>query len=526
MKHYLLILLTLVLPIVSYSQDKEVTASINKFGQVLFYINNYYLDTTNVPKMTDKAIVALLKELDPHSTFISADEVKAANEPLQGEFDGIGVEFAIINDTLTVQAPVAGGPSERVGIRGGDKIVSVNGEKITNIALTIPKVHKYLRGAKGTKVDITIKRPRVSDSMSFTVTRDKIPLQSVDAAYLYKEKYLYIKLSRFAASSRDEIFQAINQYGSLSKGLILDLRGNSGGYLYSAITIANEFLQTGNVIVSTEGRNVKPDYEFANGRGIYKEKPVVVIIDENSASSSEIVAGALQDWDRAMVIGRRSFGKGLVQHGLPLMDGSQLRLTIARYHTPSGRVIQSPYKEGEGDKYYMRFLERYANGESFSKDSIHLPDSLKFKTLKKGRTVYGGGGIMPDIFVPQDTLGYSNYYSKLLMKGLVIDFMNDQCDKNRTKWKREYPNYEVFKKSFIINDNIFNSLIQYAKERGIEPNIEEIEKSKRQIKIYMKSLAASSIVGRETFYKVVNEENNPMFDKAIETLDNWDRVSF
>src|SRR5574344_240785 len=423
MKKILLIILLSLMALGMMAQNgNNVSGQITKFGQTLYYINNYYLDTVNFKTIVDKAIIAAIGELDPHSSFISSDDVKAMNEPLEGEFEGIGVEFAIIHDTLTVQAPVFGGPSEKVGILTGDKIVSVNGENIAGISLTNEMVFKYLRGAKGTKVDLGIVRKEERKLLIFTVVRDKIPLNSVDAVYQVEPGYLYIKLSRFASSSYDEMIQAMASVKGAIKGIILDLRGNSGGYLYSAIKIANEFLDKNNMIVYTQGRTVPDMKELADGNGKYKRGPLVLLVDENSASASEIVSGAVQDWDRGIIIGRRTFGKGLVQQAMPLSDGSQLRLTIAKYHTPSGRVIQSPYKNGKSQEYYLDFYKRYTHGESFSKDSIHFPDSLKYKTLRLKRTVFGGGGIMPDIFVPADTSYYSDYYASLLRRGVVIEY--------------------------------------------------------------------------------------------------------
>ncbi len=526
MKKILLIILLSLMALGMMAQNgNNVSGQITKFGQTLYYINNYYLDTVNFKTIVDKAIIAAIGELDPHSSFISSDDVKAMNEPLEGEFEGIGVEFAIIHDTLTVQAPVFGGPSEKVGILTGDKIVSVNGENIAGISLTNEMVFKYLRGAKGTKVDLGIVRKEERKLLIFTVVRDKIPLNSVDAVYQVEPGYLYIKLSRFASSSYDEMIQAMASVKGAIKGIILDLRGNSGGYLYSAIKIANEFLDKNNMIVYTQGRTVPDMKELADGNGKYKRGPLVLLVDENSASASEIVSGAVQDWDRGIIIGRRTFGKGLVQQAMPLSDGSQLRLTIAKYHTPSGRVIQSPYKNGKSQEYYLDFYKRYAHGESFSKDSIHFPDSLKYKTLRLKRTVFGGGGIMPDIFVPADTSYYSDYYASLLRRGVVIEYMNDQIDKNRKVWS-VYSSFEKFDKHFIITDDMFNGLVDAAKKKGIEPDEAQIAISKNVLKIYMKALVASSIVGRDAFYRILHKYDDPVFIKTMEVLKNWEKYGF
>lgn len=524
MKRIFALFVLVVLPICVAAQQKNISREINKYGQTLYYINNYYLDTTNASKLVDAAIVATLRELDPHSSYISAEDVKAMNEPLEAEFEGIGVEFAIIGDTLTVQATIAGGPSEKVGILAGDKIVKVDGENIAGISLTNEKVYKFLRGEKGTRVDLGIVRRGEREELLFTVVRDKIPLNSVDAVYLTDEGVLYIKLSRFAATSAQEILSAFDTYPQ-RKGVILDLRGNSGGYLYTAIQIANEFLKKGELIVYTEGRSVRTTREFANGDGVYQQGPLAILVDENSASASEILSGAVQDWDRGFIVGRKTFGKGLVQQLLPLNDGAQLRLTVARYHTPSGRGIQAPYQEGKRDAYYMQTLERYQRGESFSKDSIHFPDSLKYQTLVTHRTVFGGGGIMPDIFVPQDTSSYTPYYGQLLRRGIVQEYVNALTDENRVKWGRKYGNFSEFEREFYVSDKMFDGLVDFASKRGIEPVDEEIKVSRRELEIYIRALVASSIIDRNSFYRVLHKYNDPEFGAALETILKWDEYS-
>ena len=498
-------------------QRSEMTKAAGKYNQTLFYIDRLYLEDVDFNDLVEKAIVATIGELDPHSSYISAEDVRAMNEPLQGEFEGIGIEFAIIRDTLTVQATVAGGPSERVGLLAGDKIVRVDTSDIAGIGLTNEGVYGYLRGKKGTKVSLTVLRRGAADPLDFTVVRDKIPINSLDAAYKVDDDVLYLKLSRFAAKSRDEIAEAILSFDGIPGGVILDLRSNSGGYLPTAIDIANEFLEAGDLIVYTEGRKIPRMQESARGNGLYRRGPLVVMIDENSASASEIVAGAVQDQDRGIIVGRRSFGKGLVQQALPLEDGSELRLTIARYHTPSGRVIQSPYEAGHADQYYKDFYERYLRGESFSRDSIQFPDSLKFKTLRLGRTVYGGGGIMPDVFVPQDTASYTDYYAALLRQGLVIEYMNGLCDRNRSTWTSKYRTFDKFDRGFKVDDEMLDGLVALASERGVELNEEELERSREDLCLYMKALAASSIVSHDCFYRVMNSRS-PEFQAALEAL--------
>jgi carboxyl-terminal processing protease len=520
---YVLPLLTLILFSLAASAQviNDVNKQVTKYGQTIFYINSYYLDTVNVGMLTDEAIKSVMSKLDPHSTYISAKDVKSMNEPLEGNFEGVGIEFAIIGDTLTVAAPIAGGPCERVGIRTGDRIIMVDGELITGIGLTTEKVHKYLRGPKGTKVTLGVVRKGVSERIDFVVERDKIPINSLDAAYEVANGVYYLKLGRFAQNSSEEILKAlIDLKANKINGIILDLRSNSGGFLGTALEIANFFLDGGQTIVYTEGLKSPKRVEVATGTGFYKKGPLVVMIDENSASASEIVAGAIQDWDRGTIVGRRSFGKGLVQQMLPLNDGSQLRLTVARYHTPSGRVIQSPYKAGEADNYYKAFLERYKSGELFNRDSISFPDSLKYKTLVKGRTVYGGGGIMPDIFVPADTSKYSDYYSNLIRKGILNDFMNGLGDKNRVEWSAKYKTFVQFEKEFRIDDQMLKDLISFAEKKSLSLDEKGFETSKDEIAVIMKALAARTVFGSSAYYRVINAESDETFKKALEVINS------
>lgn len=494
----------------------ELDKYVNKFGQVLFYLNNYYLDSTDNERISDEAIKALISTLDPHSSYISADEVQAMNEPLEGNFEGVGIEFAIIRDTLTVASPISGGPSEKVGIRAGDKIVGVDGENIASVGITNDMVFDYLRGPKGSKVVLTVERRGVSKALEFEVVRDKIPINSVDAVYEPADGIVYVKLSRFASRSSQEIISGILKLNlSEIKGFILDLRGNSGGYLGTAMEISNFFLEAGQTIVYTEGMRVPTMTERAKGTGFYKNGPLAVLVDENSASASEIVAGAVQDWDRGVIIGRRTFGKGLVQQMLPLNDGAQLRLTVARYHTPSGRVIQSPYEEGAAENYYKSFVERYERGESFNKDSIHFPDSLKYSTLIKQRTIYGGGGIMPDLFIPADTTGYSEFYSKLLRRGVILDFVNDYFDSNRKELESRFGSFEIFNNEFDFEPEVADSLIKYALSKGLDYSDKEYEKSKKQIASYVKALIGRSLFDSEVFHRVLNESDDRVFEAAI-----------
>lgn len=534
MKKILFLLFTLILSVVSTqamaqlaSINGELDKYVNKYGQVLFYINNYYLDSIDNERISDEAIKALISTLDPHSSYVSADEVQAMNEPLEGNFEGVGIEFAIIRDTLTVASPISGGPSEKVGIRAGDKIVEVDGENIASMGITNNMVFDYLRGPKGSKVVLTVKRKGVSGVLEFEVVRDKIPINSVDAVYEPVDGVVYVKLSRFASKSSQEILSGIIELGLREiKGFILDLRGNSGGYLGTAMEISNFFLNAGQTIVYTEGLRVPKMVERAKGTGFYKDGPLAILVDENSASASEIVAGAVQDWDRGVIIGRRTFGKGLVQQMLPLSDGAQLRLTVARYHTPSGRVIQSPYEEGGAEEYYRSFLERYERGESFNRDSIHFPDSLKYKTLIKNRTIYGGGGIMPDIFIPADTTGYSDYYSQLMRRGVILDFVNDYFDTHRKEMEAMYDSFDKYNKNFEFEGDVANSLLSYASSRGVEFSDIGYNKSKKDIASYVKALIARSLFGSDAFYRVLNESDDEVFEAALRYVTGEENFSF
>ena len=475
-----------------------VNLNTGKLNQAYYILNNYYLDTLNFSATTDKLLATLVKELDPHSAFIPAEDVKAMNEPLEGNFSGVGVEFAIMDDTLSVQATIQGGPAERVGIKAGDKIIKVNGETIANTKLTIERVHKYLRGPEGSLVEVAVERKGNPGLLNFLIKRGKIPVNSLDAAYEYPNGILYLKLSRFSATSYKEVMAAVRKYPH-QNGIILDLRNNGGGLLLSALQIANEFLKAGQLILYTEGRTVEREVQRANGYGSLQDIPLVVLINENSASASEIVAGAMQDWDRAAIIGRRSFGKGLVQQQLPLRDGSMLRVTVSRYHTPSGRVIQRPYKKGGSEEYYKEFIERYGNGGGvFSADTLHFPDSLKFKTIVKGRTVYGGGGIMPDLFIPSDTSYYTKFYGEIVRKEILTDFANKYVDAHRETLKKDY------KGDLQIRNVPFEEFLQYAQERGVKATEADLKTSGNELKFYLKAMILRLITNNDTYFKYIN----------------------
>jgi carboxyl-terminal processing protease len=488
-----------------------------KYGRLLYYINNHYVDTAQIQKLVEKAVVNTLRNLDPHSVYLNADDVKTANEPLEGNFEGIGVEFNILLDTLTVVSPIAGGPSEMVGIKAGDRIVTVNGKNIAGIGLKNNDVFKMLRGPKGTVVDMEIMRKGVDEVMQFRVVRDKIPIFSLDAAYEVEPGLVYLRLSRFSMTSIQEINEALAKLKRKPSKMILDLRDNSGGVLQASIDLANQFFDKGHLLVYNEGAHWPKTMEISTDEGFFKKGKLVVLIDEGSASASEIVAGAIQDWDRGILIGRRSFGKGLVQQLLPLTDGSQIRLTVARYHTPTGRAIQRPYDAGHIEKYYDDLYKRYSNGEIYSKDSIHFPDSLKYYTLKEKRLVYGSGGIMPDVFMPLDTTHYSVYYSKMIRMGLLYQFVLRHMDENRATLKAKYQKFADFDRKYEVDDALFESLLSYAEGQKLPRNNDDIALSAPEMKLILKAYIARTLWGTGAYFEIVNRRDK-VVQKAVELL--------
>lgn len=504
-------LLSLNLLIV-YAQNSDSSKKLRTFYNS---IERFYVDEVDGEELVEDAIKAMLKDLDPHSTYFSAEDLKKANEPLEGKFEGIGIQFNILRDTIVVVSPIAGGPSEKLGIRSGDKIVKIEDEVVAGVGFTNKDVADNLRGPKGSKVTISIQRNGVDKLIDYEITRDKIPIYSVDASYLIEDQIGYIKLNRFAATSMNEIEQA---YDSLENAglehLILDLRGNGGGYLKTAIELSDMFLDKGKLIVYTEGRAFPRTETFSTSGGKFEKGKLVVLVDEGSASASEIVSGAVQDWDRGIIIGRRTFGKGLVQKPLPLPDGSAVRLTVSRYYTPSGRCIQRPYEDGDKKSYYKDLSDRYESGELISADSIDLPDSLAFTTLKNERTVYGGGGIMPDIFVPLDTTKGSTYYTKLVRKGIFNEFTLSYLDNHRKTLRTEYGSSGEFAERFELNDALLEEFFTYASDQGIEKNDNDIITSKDLIYSSLKGMLARGIWNTGAYYEVVNQED-VVIQKAI-----------
>ncbi len=502
----------------------------DKFSTLIQYIESMYVDSVNTKELVEKAIIHMLEELDPHSTYISAEEVAEANEPLQGSFDGIGIQFNILHDTIFVVEPIQGGPSEKLGIRAGDKIVEVEGVKMAGVEVKNSDVLSKLRGPKGTIVKVGMERNGVKDVLYFNITRDKIPIYSIDAAYMITPEIGYIKVSRFAATTTEELRKGISELkGQGMRDLILDLQDNGGGLLRSAIEMGDEFLsddlpkdapknEKGKLLVYTEGRAFKRE-PFSTRSGLpgsFEKGRLVVLIDESSASASEIVSGAIQDWDRGVIVGRRSFGKGLVQRPVNLPDGSMVRLTVQKYYTPAGRCIQKPYDDGKDD-YYADYSKRLKSGEFFSADSIKFPDSLKYETRITKRTVYGGGGIMPDIFVPLDTSENSRYFSDLIRVGVQNDWSMSYANAHREELLHAYPTMEIFAKSFDIPKSEQNKIIQMAEAKEVPQDVKGYENSKHAILIRTKALLARNLYDNEAFYYLINDLN-PAAKKAVEIL--------
>lgn len=472
----------------------------NILNEVINYINQDYVDSVGKQRLQESAIKGMLESLDPHSMFIPASEFKEANDPLMGNFDGIGVQFRIERDTITVINPVIGGPSEKVGILAGDRIVKVDGKPLTGKKVTNETVMKALKGQRGTIVNVSIFRHGQHKLIDFKIIRDVIPTFSIDISYPVNSTTGYIKLSKFAATTADELSQSLT--GLSNKGihkLILDLRGNSGGYLQAAIAVADQFLKDKKLIVYTEGHNRPRNYAYATSEGQWENNALVVLIDEGSASAAEIVAGALQDNDRCMIVGRRSFGKGLVQEQLNLRDGSAIRLTVARYYTPTGRCIQRPYDKGTAD-YYGEYYHRFTDGELESSDSIKFADSLKFKT-PGGKTVYGGGGIMPDVFIPIEKDLKLKFYNEAVNKGTLYQFAFDYTDVNRNRLKR-FGSSESFDHNFIIDQSVFDAFVAYAAKNDVKGDRALIAAARPRIESLLKAYIARNIYEDKGFYPI------------------------
>ncbi len=500
------------------SMAQDVQNSTMKFGRLLRLVDSYYVDTTNVDVLTEKAIVEVLRSLDPHSVYISKEEVEKMNEPLQGNFEGVGISFNVFHDSLMVVTTVPGGPSEKVGIRAGDRIVSVDAKNIAGVGLKNAQVYDYLRGKKGTKVDLQVKRKGESALLDFTVIRDKIPINSLDASYMLDENTGYIKLNKFSATTSSEFLEAIKNLKTNSKlnSLVLDLRGNGGGYLNAAIELADQFLSAFKLVVYTKGIHAELKEYNATAAGELEQGKLVVLIDEGSASASEIVAGAIQDWDRGVLIGRRSFGKGLVQQPFPLTDGSMIRLTTAHYYTPSGRCIQKPYTAGI-DEYQKDNIKRMESGELFSKDSVVENKSEKFATKVSNRVVYGGGGVMPDIFIPLDTSKYYAYYNTLSRKNVVYTGVLDIMDTKRDELKQNFSDFKVYSEKFEVTDEMIEKIIAAGEKEGVKRDEKSIEFARPLMKKQMKAIIARDLFSMSHYFQIMNDDDE-VIQKALESM--------
>jgi carboxyl-terminal processing protease len=495
----------------------------DKLGDIVNLIMDSYVDSLDRQELTEDAIVNLLENLDPHSSYIPASAFREMNDPLMGSFEGIGIEFNMMNDTVIVINPVPGGPSETIGLRAGDRITHVDGELIAGVDMNTRDIVGKLKGPKGTKVTVSVSRRGVNDLLDFTITRDKIPSYSLDIGYMIDDVTGYIKLGQFSATTHQEFKQAMErlQRDGMTQ-MILDLRGNGGGFLEAAINLSDELLKPESLIVYTQGNNRPITHAYARRNGDFETQPLVILIDEWSASASEIVAGAVQDHDRGLIIGRRSFGKGLVQEQVQLGDGSALRLTVARYYTPSGRSIQKPYDNGS-EEYYSDLMERMLHGELENQDSIKYNDSLRYETTN-GRIVYGGGGITPDIFVPIQTDERSSYFMKVANRGLIYRFAFDYADENRDRLKN-YEEADVFVRDFTISGKMMNDFAVFAQKEGVELVQQEFNTSNNLIKTQIKAYIGRNLFGNEAFYPVINQDDETI-RRALEVLNNGNMTSY
>jgi carboxyl-terminal processing protease len=490
-----------------------------KYTQFINYIQAMYVDSVKTNELTEVAIRAVLESLDPHSVYIPKEEVDEMNAPLKGNFDGIGIRFQIMKDTIMVVQTIPGGPSEKTGVRAGDKIVSIEGQPVAGVGIKNHQVRDKLLGEKGSKVSIEVVRRDEKKPLKFTITRDKIPIFSLDAAYMATPEIGYIKLNAFGQTTMAEFTRAFDSLKTLGmKSLMLDLQGNGGGYLNTAIELADEFLSGSKLIVYTQGRAYERKDNFAKRTGRFETGKLVVLIDESTASASEIVSGAIQDWDRGLIVGRRSFGKGLVQKPVDLPDGSQIRLTMQRYYTPAGRCIQKSYEDGS-EEYHKEKYQRYLSGEMISQDSIRIPDSLKFQTRVLKREVYGAGGIIPDVFVPLDTTENSDYLSNLLRAGAFNTFCLNYVDVNRKNLKKKYKNFQVFKAGFKVDEALMNEFKAFAEKEKITFDEKGFNASRRVIETRLKAGIASDLFDYGAFYEIINDLN-PIYKKGIEAIQN------
>ena len=524
MKKITLVISLCLTMVFNLSAQKKMPESLQKLLNAEYAIATLYVDSVNEDKLIEDAIKGMLESLDPHSSYTDAKETKELEEPLQGEFSGVGIQFNMNKDTLYVIQTVPGGPSERVGVLAGDRIIYVNDTIIAGVKMKNSDIQKRLRGKKGTTVTIKVQRPGVKELITFRITRDNIPMHSIDASYMMDERTGYLRISRFGAKTHEEMMDALKDLTKQGMTqLILDLGDNGGGYLNAAIDMCNEFLDYGQLMVYTEGENSPRNEAHANGWGQYKDLPMVVIVNQYSASAAEIFAGAMQDWDRAVVVGRRTFGKGLVQRPFKFEDGSMMRLTVARYYTPSGRCIQKPYKRGDKKAYENELLDRYNEGEYYCLDSIQFNDTLRYTTRLNGRTIYGGGGVMPDVYVPVDTSEYSSYYRDLSAKGIINQYVIKYVDKHRKSINKQYPKVKDFDNGFVVTDEMMRDLIAMGEKDSVKYDEEMYRTSENLLKAIAKGLIARDVYGDPGAYSIVINHRNYDVKAAYEVLNDRER---
>lgn len=504
---------------IAFGQE-SLNQGLRKLNLATTAITKLYVDTVNTDKLIEDAINGMLLKLDPHSSYTNPEETKELTEPLAGNFDGIGIQFNMLTDTIYIIQVIAGGPSEKAGLIAGDRIIMVEDTLVAGVKMRNSDVQKRLRGKKGSKVNVKVQRGTHPELIDFTITRGKIPVYSIDAAYMPDKTTGYIRITRFGAETGAEFSEALQKLKKQGmKNLILDLQSNGGGYMQGAIDIGDEVLPANSLVVYTEDRNKNREEAKPNSRKGFETGRLVVLVDEFSASASEIVAGAIQDWDRGVIVGRRTFGKGLVQRPLPLPDGSMIRLTVARYHTPSGRYIQKPYEAGENEAYEHDLYDRMTRGEFTNKDSIHFSDSLKYTTLQTKRTVYGGGGIMPDVFIPIDTTKTTNYHGKINILAITNRVSMNYVDKYRDELKATYKTIDQFKNNFQVPESVMEDLIAIATEEKIEYNEEQYNISKDRMALQIKALIARDIFEMSEYFQIINDDMD-IFQKGLKIIND------
>ena len=522
-KILLAIPLCLALSITSSAQ-RAMPQAMQKLLNAEYAISSLYVDSVNEEKLVEDAIKGMLESLDPHSSYTDAKETKELEEPLQGEFSGVGIQFNMNQDTLYVIQTVPGGPSERVGVLAGDRIIYVNDTLIAGVKMKNSDIQKRLRGKKDTQVTIKVKRPGVKELITFRITRDNIPLHSIDAQYMLDERTGYLRISRFGAKTHEEMMEALKDLKKQGMTqLVMDLSDNGGGYLNAAIDMCNEFLDRGQLMVYTEGDNSPRNEANANGWGEYKDLHMVVMVNQYSASAAEIFAGAMQDWDRAVVVGRRTFGKGLVQRPFKFDDGSMMRLTVARYYTPSGRCIQKPYNRGDKKAYEKELLDRANEGEYYCLDSIQINDTVRYTTRLNKRIIYGGGGVMPDVFVPVDTSEYSTYYRDMSAKGIINQYVIQYVDKNRKSIAQQFATVKDFDNGFTVTDDMMRDFIAKGEADSVKYDEEKYRTSELLLKDIIKGLIARDVYGDQSAYNIIINHRNKDLEAAVAVLNDRER---